>query len=81
MGTSDELKTIEGNLEDAIVNYLSEQKPVGVFFFGIIDAGNGMLHEPTVFLSANFRLDWLADKLEELARFYRREAAKQEYSQ
>ena len=78
---SDELKILEGNLGEVIAQYIDDQKPLGIFFFGVTDAGDGEVSMPAVFLSANFRLDWLADKLEELAKFYRQEATKQEYSQ
>ena len=77
----EELKKIEGNLIEAIERCIDEQKPVGMFFFGIMDVGDGKAARLPALFSANLRLDWLADELEAMAKFYRLEAAKQEYCQ
>ena len=73
-------QVLEGNIGEAIAQYIADKKPLGVFFMGII-VDEGLVKPPEVLMSAEIRFDWLAGQLEDLARLYREKAKNQDYCQ
>lgn len=70
---------LDGNIGEAIIQYIADRKPLGIFFMAII--GDESFVKSEILMSARIRFDWLAEQLEVLAEAYREKAKDQDYCQ